>query len=229
MMPSFRARRDLASADGWRLCGRRISRPSCRGSRQRRTRVQSSSAHHVGRPDSVDCVISAFSSHHLSISNAQRAAQTGTSVLDHLQAVRVVLMGHLASLTEAADGKGAAYVAGQLLFGLRLGTHPRWLVTTTPKPIRLLRELLAREGQDVAVTRGSTFDNRDNLAPSFIEAIRKRYEGTRLGRQELHAEMLSDAVGALWNLRIDGPPSRAPIPPADRERPADYRMSLANK
>lgn len=67
-------------------------------------------------------------------------------------------------------------------FGLRLGTRPRWLVTTTPKPIKLLRELLRREGQDVVITRGSTFDNAANLAPSFLDTIRKRYENTRLGR-----------------------------------------------
>jgi phage terminase large subunit-like protein len=86
-----------------------------------------------------------------------------------------------------------------LSFGLRLGRHPRWLVTTTPRPIKLLKDLLAREGQDVVVTRGSTFENAANLAPPFLEAIRKRYEGTRLGKQELFAEMLSDTPGALWS------------------------------
>jgi predicted phage terminase large subunit-like protein len=86
----------------------------------------------------------------------------------------------------------------QLMFGLRLGAHPRWLITTTPRPIKLLRELLAREGVDVVVTRGTTFENRDNLAGPFLEAIRARYEGTRLGRQELNAELLEDVAGALW-------------------------------
>jgi phage terminase large subunit-like protein len=83
-------------------------------------------------------------------------------------------------------------------FGLRLGTRPRWLVTTTPKPIKLLRELLAREGHDVVITRGSTFDNAANLAPSFLQTIRARYENTRLGRQELNAELLLDVQGSLW-------------------------------
>jgi len=87
-----------------------------------------------------------------------------------------------------------------LMFGLRLGKRPRWLVTTTPKPIKLLRELLAREGKDVAVTRGSTFENEANLAPTFLAAVRQRYAGTRLGRQELNAELLSDNPGALWQL-----------------------------
>jgi phage terminase large subunit-like protein len=61
-----------------------------------------------------------------------------------------------------------------------------------------LRDLLAREGRDVVITRGSTFDNAANLAPAFIESIKARYEGTRLGRQELYAEVLLDVQGALW-------------------------------
>jgi phage terminase large subunit-like protein len=84
------------------------------------------------------------------------------------------------------------------MFGLRLGIHPRWLVTTTPKPLKLLKELVARD--DVRLTTGTTFENADNLAPTFLDAIRKRYEGTRLGRQELNAELLSDTPGALWQL-----------------------------
>jgi phage terminase large subunit-like protein len=74
------------------------------------------------------------------------------------------------------------------------------LATTTPRPIKLLKALLAREGQDVAVTRGSTFENEANLAPTFIQALRDRYEGTRLGRQEINAELLTDTPGALWHL-----------------------------
>ncbi len=99
-----------------------------------------------------------------------------------------------------------------LMFGLRLGQHPRWLTTTTPRPIKLLRELLAREGSDVVVTRGSTFENAANLAPTFLQALRDRYEGTRLGRQEINAELLSDTPGALWQLewldrdRLSTPP-----------------------
>ena len=85
-----------------------------------------------------------------------------------------------------------------LQFGLRLGAHPRWIVTTTPRPIKLLKDLLAREGRDVIVRRGSTFDNAANLAGPFLEAIRAKYEGTRLGRQELNAELLEDTPGALW-------------------------------
>jgi phage terminase large subunit-like protein len=83
-----------------------------------------------------------------------------------------------------------------LQFGLRLGRHPRQVVTTTPKPIPLLRALIANP--DTVVSRGTTYDNRDNLAPSFFSQIVRSYEGTRVGRQELNAEILEDVPGALW-------------------------------
>jgi phage terminase large subunit-like protein len=87
-----------------------------------------------------------------------------------------------------------------LQFGLRLGQNPRTVVATTPRPTKLVRQLLAREGAGVIVTRGTTFENRANLAPGFFTQIVARYEGTRLGRQELLAEILSDTPGALWGL-----------------------------
>ncbi|HTT78944.1 MAG TPA: terminase family protein [Stellaceae bacterium] len=83
-----------------------------------------------------------------------------------------------------------------LLFGLRFGADPRVVVTTTPRPIKLLRALFA--DPTVRVTRGRTIENRANLAPAFLAAIVKKYEGTRLGRQELDAELLDDLPGALW-------------------------------
>src|SRR5438477_4075993 len=86
-----------------------------------------------------------------------------------------------------------------LQFGLRLGGNPRCLVATTPRPTKLIRELLAREGLDVAVTRGSTYENRANLAPGFFDQVMRKCEGTRLGRQELNAELLEDTPGALWS------------------------------
>ncbi len=85
-----------------------------------------------------------------------------------------------------------------LQFGLRLGKRPRCVVTTTPRPTKLVRALVAREGQDVVITRGRTADNALNLAPAFLAAITNRYGGTRLGRQELDGELLSDVPGALW-------------------------------
>ncbi len=82
------------------------------------------------------------------------------------------------------------------MFGLRLGANPRAVATTTPKPIKLIRELL--KDPATHITRGTTYDNRANLAPPFFDQIIKRFEGTRLGRQELHAEVLDDVPGALW-------------------------------
>lgn len=81
---------------------------------------------------------------------------------------------------------------------LRIGPHPRAIVTTTPKPIKLLRDWLKRTDGSVFVTRGSTFDNKANLSPLALEELRIRYEGTRIGRQELHGELLDDVEGALW-------------------------------
>ncbi|ADU50161.1 hypothetical protein Tmar_0036 [Thermaerobacter marianensis DSM 12885] len=89
-----------------------------------------------------------------------------------------------------------------LMFGLRLGPDPRVVVTTTPRPVKLIRDLL--NDPTCVVTRGSTYENAANLAPAFLEQIISRYEGTRLGRQELYGEVLDDVPGALWQRkRID--------------------------
>jgi len=88
----------------------------------------------------------------------------------------------------------------QLLFGMRLGRHPRICITTTPRPIRILRTMLA--DPLTVVTKGRTIDNRANLAPSFLSQLMQRYEGTRLGRQELDAELLEDFEGALWSRKM---------------------------
>lgn len=83
-----------------------------------------------------------------------------------------------------------------LMFGLRLGQDPRAVVTTTPKPVKLVRELI--KDKTTHITRGSTRDNAGNLAKAFLEQIISKYEGTRLGRQELDGELLEDTPGALW-------------------------------
>jgi phage terminase large subunit-like protein len=88
----------------------------------------------------------------------------------------------------------------QLQFGLRLGDVPQTVVTTTPKPIPMIKTLLKRDG--VVVTRGSTFENADNLSSAALRELQERYEGTRLGRQELYGEVLEDVEGALWNFRL---------------------------
>ncbi|MDO7834922.1 terminase family protein [Sphingobium sp. HBC34] len=85
-----------------------------------------------------------------------------------------------------------------LMLGMRLGAAPRVLATTTPRPVPLVRALVAREGADVVVTRGRTADNDANLAPGFVAAMAAAYGGTRLGRQELDGELIEEADGALW-------------------------------
>lgn len=85
-----------------------------------------------------------------------------------------------------------------LLFGLRLGGHPQAVATTTPLPVTVVKELVARQHRDVHLTTGSTYDNAANLAGPALEQLRERYEGTRLGRQELYADLLDDVPGALW-------------------------------
>ncbi len=84
----------------------------------------------------------------------------------------------------------------QLQFGLRLGDHPKTIVTTTPRPLPLIRRLVA--DPKVVVTRGATWDNAGNMPESFIKEIEDKYGGTRLGRQELEGEILDDIPGALW-------------------------------
>jgi phage terminase large subunit-like protein len=86
----------------------------------------------------------------------------------------------------------------QAMFGLRLGKKPQTVATTTPRPTKMIRSLLA--DSTTHVTRGTTYDNRSNLAPTFYSKIITKYEGTRLGRQELNAEVLDDNPGALFKL-----------------------------
>lgn len=103
----------------------------------------------------------------------------------------------------------------QLQFGLRLGEHPKVLVTTTPRPLPLIKRLMTDE--DTIVTRGSTLDNAGNLAANTLKQLYDRYGSTRLGRQELEGEVLGDIPGALWNRdAIDN--GRVKEAPLDLER-----------
>lgn len=81
---------------------------------------------------------------------------------------------------------------------LRIGPHPRVIVTTTPKPLALLRDWSKRKDGSVHVTRGSTFDNALNLSRVALAEMKRRYDGTRIGRQEMYGELLDDVEGALW-------------------------------
>ncbi len=85
-----------------------------------------------------------------------------------------------------------------LMFGLRLGRNPRCMITTTPRPTPLLKKI--RTQSATVETLSTTYDNRANLASAFFTDIVSQYEGTRLGRQELLAEILDDTPGALWSL-----------------------------
>ena len=97
---------------------------------------------------------------------------------------------------EVAKWRQAEAVWDMLQFGLRLGERPRQVATTTPRPVPLLKRLLADPG--TAVTRAATRANAFNLAPRFLDAVVGRYAGTRLGRQELDGELIEDRDDALW-------------------------------
>ncbi|QBY02605.1 ATP-binding protein [Rhodophyticola sp. CCM32] len=97
---------------------------------------------------------------------------------------------------ELAKWKRAEETWDMLQFGLRLGRHPQQVVTTTPRNLGVLKDLLARDS--TVMTHAPTEANRAYLAPSFLEDVRERYGQTRLGRQELDGELLEDVEGALW-------------------------------
>ncbi|HWW65330.1 MAG TPA: terminase family protein [Sphingomonadaceae bacterium] len=103
---------------------------------------------------------------------------------------------HAAWADEIAKWPHGEATWSNLEMGLRLGKAPRIVATTTPRPVSLLRRLLAMPG--VAVTRGRTEDNRAWLPDAFLDAMRDTYGGTRLGRQELDGELIEEAAGALW-------------------------------
>ena len=115
-------------------------------------------------------------------------------------------------LDELAAWQYADEAFDLLMFGMRLGSHPRIIATTTPKPNQIIRKLLAREGKDVAVTRATTYANLANLAPTFRDQI-LRYEGTTIGRQEIYAEVINpEEMGIIRQSQIK-------LWPHDRELP----------
>ena len=100
----------------------------------------------------------------------------------------------------------------QLMFGLRLGPRPQCCVTTTPRPIKLIKDLI--KDPTCTVTTGSTYDNKANVSKHFYKTIIQRYEGTRLGRQEIHAEILDDNPDSVFR-RIDIDNNRLQKVPSD--------------
>lgn len=131
---------------------------------------------------------------------------------------------------EAAKWPDAEAAWAMLQFGLRLGERPRQVVTTTPRPVPLIRRLL--KDSRVAVTRATTYENRANLADAFFSSVIATYEGTRLGRQELDGDLLEDDPNALWTreqidrARVKEAPNLARVvvavdPPASSGKDAD--------
>src|SRR3954447_18034350 len=98
---------------------------------------------------------------------------------------------------EMAKWRYAEKAFDMLQFGLRLGSQPRQLITTTPRPTTLLKRLI--EDPSSVVTRATTRDNANNLAPTFLRTVMGRYAGTQIGRQELEGEIIEDRPDALWS------------------------------
>lgn len=99
-----------------------------------------------------------------------------------------------ASWSTPRNSENDAYA--NFIMGLRLGEKPRFIVTTTPRPTKLIKDLV--NDTSTTITKGSTYDNRANLSPTFLEEVERRYKDTRLGRQEIEGEVLDDIEGALW-------------------------------
>jgi phage terminase large subunit-like protein len=107
---------------------------------------------------------------------------------------------HWAWCDEFAKFRKARETFDQLNMGLRLegakGEQPQCLFTTTPRPIAVFREIISKK--NTVITRGTTYENRANLAASFFSELQETYEGTRIGRQELKGELLDDVPGSIW-------------------------------
>lgn len=99
----------------------------------------------------------------------------------------------------------------QYKFALRLGEHPQTIITTTPRPTKQIKELLERD--NTVIVRGSTFENAANLSASALDDLKRKYEGTRLGRQELYGEVIDEIDGALWTRAVldQGRVATAPV------------------
>jgi phage terminase large subunit-like protein len=133
-------------------------------------------------------------------------------------------------LDELAKWRHAEATFDMLQFGLRLGARPRQVITTTPRPLPLLKRL--RQEAGTVVTHARTQDNARHLSPVFVDTVLKRYVGTRLGRQEIDGEIVEERSDALWSrdlierCRVAAAPQLARIvvavdPPASASKGAD--------
>lgn len=107
---------------------------------------------------------------------------------------------HAAWCDELTSWKYDQETWDMLQFGLRLGKSPRCFISTTPKPRPLFKSIY--KDDDTVITTGSTYDNMSNLSSSFIDKIKKKYDGTRLGRQELLGMLIEDSEDALWSRSV---------------------------
>lgn len=101
---------------------------------------------------------------------------------------------------EVASWQYAQEAWDMALMGLRMGQRPQAIVTTTPRPIKIIKDMV--NDPDNIITTGTTYENKDNLAGVFFKKVIAKYEGTRIGRQELYAEILGDTPGALWSQKM---------------------------
>ena len=126
----------------------------------------------------------------------------------------------IAAWTDAPKGDTLDTSYNNLMLGLRLGTNPKALFTSTPKRVRLMKEIMARK--TTTMTNGTTYENLDNLAPSFRESVLSAYEGTRIGQQELMGVMMTDVDGALFTMEmIDAHRGALILPQQKLELPYD--------
>jgi phage terminase large subunit-like protein len=142
--------------------------------------------------------------------NGSEALVLGTPTPREVERLRAGGNRHIDWWEEMAANTQLQEAWDQAAFGLRLGDHPHAIATTTPRATDAYMKIRKMDG--TVVTKGSMFDNLENLSPNFIARMKKKYEGTRLGRQELHGELLEDVVGALWSrkrideTRVEGTP-----------------------
>jgi phage terminase large subunit-like protein len=112
---------------------------------------------------------------------------------------------HFAWVDEWAKYQYPDETMDNLEMALRLGDNPQGIITTTPRPLPMIKDMIEEAGEEdprVVVTRGSSYDNYINISPKAIKNIVKKYEGTRIGRQELHAEILDDVEGGFWTRKL---------------------------
>lgn len=148
-------------------------------------------------PDGVDFIVRPGGSK-VVWRNGSEALVMGTHSPKDVDRLRAGGNRHIDWWEEMAANPQLQAAWDQAAFGLRLGEHPHSIASTTPRATKAYRAI--RGMAETALTKASMFDNLDNLSPSFIKRMKAKYEGTRLGRQELHGELLTDVIGALWTM-----------------------------